>query len=114
MSRRNSNQNFHLGALAVLAVLIGASFMAASPARADRDDGPDFFFSFGFPAPPPPPPVVVYGPPPVYYYSPAPRVVIQHRPYYRDWHYHERHYPSHEWRHHRHHGRPHHRHHHDD
>ena len=100
-------KHFQLGALAAFAVII-AGFPAA-PARADHD-GPDvgFRFFFGFP-PPPPPPVVVYGPPPVYYYEPGPRVVIRERPYYRDWRYRERAYPSYEWRHHRHRGHPHHR-----
>jgi hypothetical protein len=112
MARKITYEQLHLIALAALALMLGASFIAASPARADHDDGPNvgFHFSFGFPPPPPPPPVAIYGPPPVYYYSPAPRVVIQSRPYYRDWYYRERHYPSHEWRHHRHRGRSHHHH----
>ena len=109
MSLKLTSQRFHSCALAALAVVLGASFIAAAPARADHDDGPDvgFHFFFGLPFPPPPPPVVVYGPPPVYYYEPAPRVVIRERPYYRDWYYRERAYPSYEWRHHRHRGRPH-------
>lgn len=109
MARKTTHKQFHLSALAAVAVVLGASFIAAAPARADRDDGPDvgFHFFFGLPFPPPPPPVVVYGPPPVYYYEPAPRIVIQDRPYYRDWRYRERAYPSYEWRHHRHGGRPH-------
>jgi hypothetical protein len=99
----------HLRAAAAVAVALGASLIAAEPARADHDDGPDvgFHFFFGFP-PPPPPPVVRYGPPPVYYYEPAPRVVIQHRPYYRQWRYQERNYRDGNWRghqHYRHHGR---------
>jgi hypothetical protein len=100
MARKITRKQFHLSALAALAVVLGTSFMAASPARADHDDGPDvgFHFFFGLPFPPPPPPVVVYGPPPVYYYEPAPRVVIRERPYYRDWRYRERAYPSYEWR----------------
>ena len=102
----------HLPAVAVLGLVLGAGLFAAAPAMADHDRGPDvgFHFFFGFPPPPPPPPVVVYGPPPVYYYEPAPRVVIRDRPYYRDWYYQERHYPSYEWREHRHHTRPHYRH----
>jgi hypothetical protein len=110
MARKITRKQFHLSTLAALALLIGASFIAA-PARADHDDGPNvgfhFFFGLPFPFPPPPPPVVVYGPPPVYYYEPAPRVVIRERPYYRDWYYHERPYPSYEWRNHRHRARPH-------
>ena len=109
MARKIIDRTFHLGALAVLATAIGASLIAAEPARADHGDGPRFSFFFGIPLPlPPPPPVVVYGPPPVYYYQPAPRIVIQNRPYYRNWYYHERVYPSYEWRQHGHRGRPHH------
>jgi hypothetical protein len=93
----------NLRTLAALAVLLGAGLIAAAPAHADHDRGPDvgFHFFFGFP-PPPPPPVVVYGPPPVYYYDPAPRIVIQDRPYYRDWNYRERHYRADNWRGHHH------------
>ena len=100
----------YLHAVAALGLVLGAGLLAATPAKADHDHGPSFHFSFGFP----PPPVVVVEPPPVYYYEPAPRVVIQHRPYYRAWHYHDRHHGK-EWRHHRHHKRHHrhHRHHHD-
>src|SRR5215831_16475532 len=107
MTRKITNPKFHLRALAALAVVLGAGLIAAAPARAHDDDGPNvgFHFFFGFP-PPPPPPVVHYGPPPVYYYDPGPRVVIQNRPYYRDWRYHER-APEYEWRHHHHYGRPH-------
>jgi len=64
-----------------------------------------------FNAPPPPPPVVVYGPPPVYYYEPAPRIVIQNRPWYRSWYYDERDYRQDNWSGHRHYR--HHRAHHD-
>ena len=106
MSCQSSDRHrFHLPAVALLAMSIGAGLLAAPPAQASHDDGPRFHFSFGFP--PPPPPVAVYGPPPVYYYSPAPRIVIQDRPYYRDWRYRERHHPRHEWRYHRHRTRPH-------
>ncbi len=108
MTGRITHKRFHLGAVAAIAVALGAGLFAAEPARADRDDGPSFGFFFGFPAPPPPPPVVVYGPPPVYYYDPAPRVVIQHRPYYRGWYYDEREYRHDRWR--GHHHRRHHRH----
>jgi hypothetical protein len=92
-----------LCAMASLAVVLGAALIAAAPARADHDHGPDvgFHFFFGFP-PPPPPEVVIYGPPPVYYYEPAPRVVVQHRPYYRTWRYQERDYRHDNWRGHRH------------
>ena len=108
--RLEITQRNHLHAAAVLAMVLGVGLFAAAPAMADHDRGPDvgFHFSFGFP-PPPPPPVVVYGPPPVYYYEPAPRVVIRDRPYYRDWRYRERGYPSYEWRERRHHGHRHHR-----
>jgi len=107
MAHNTTHRQFHRSALAALAVVLAASFMAAAPARADHD-GVGFHFFFGLPfPPPPPPPVVVYGPPPVYYYEPAPRVVIQERPYYRDWRYRERRYPDWEWRDHRHHARPH-------
>lgn len=92
-----------LCAMASLAVVLGAALIAAAPARADHDHGPDvgFHFFFGFP-PPPPPEVVIYGPPPVYYYEPAPRVVVLHRPYYRAWRYQERDYRDDNWRGHRH------------
>ena len=106
MLRRITNHKIHAGALAALAVVLGAGLFSAAPARADHD-GPRFGFFFGFPAPPPPPPVVVYGPPPVYYYEPAPRVVIEHRPYYRDWSYRERSYPAWERRSHGYRGRHH-------
>jgi hypothetical protein len=108
MAHETNGRRFHAGALAVLAAVIAASFVAAAPARADHD-GPSFSFFFGLPVPPPPPPVVVYGPPPVYYYEPAPRVVIRHGPYYYGpGYYVERRYPRYEGRHYRHYGRPHH------
>jgi hypothetical protein len=108
MARKITDKRFHRSALAALALMLGASFLAAPPARADHDDGPSFSFFFGLPfPPPPPPPVVVYGPPPVYYYEPAPRIVVRERPYYRDWRYRERAYPPYEWRQHGHRGHRH-------
>jgi len=74
----------HLRAVAAVAVVLGAGLIAAAPARADHDGGPDigFHFFFGFPVPffvPPPPPP----PPAVYYYQPPPQIVYRDRPYYR-------------------------------
>ena len=111
MSRKSNSRSFHLGAVAAVVVMIAGGLLAAAPARADHDRGPDvgFHFFFGFP-PPPPPPVIIEGPPPVYYYEPAPRVVIQSRPGYREWHYyHERDYPRSDWRYRNHRARPHYR-----
>jgi hypothetical protein len=82
----------YLRAMAAVVVVLSAGLIPA-PARADHDDGPNVGFHFffgGFP------------PPPVYYYEPAPRVVIQERPYYRDWNYQERDYREDNWRGHHH------------
>jgi len=78
----------HLRAVAAVAVVLGAGLIAAAPARADHDGGPDigFHFFFGFPVPffvPPPPPP----PPAVYYYQPPPQIVYRDRPYYREYQY---------------------------
>jgi hypothetical protein len=106
MLRRYSHAKVQWSAVAALALVMGAGLFSAAPARADHD-GPraGFNFFFGFPVPPPPPP-------PVYYYEPAPRIVVQERPYYRDWRYRERDRQYWEWRERGRHER--HRYHHDD
>ena len=84
----------HLRAVAVVAAVLGTGLVAAAPARADHNDGPDigFHFFFGVPVPffvPPPPPP----PPAVYYYQPTPQIVYRDRSVYR-----EHRYRDHYWR----------------
>ena len=44
-SQVSDRHRFHLPAVALLAMSIGASLLAAPPAHADHDRGPSFHFS---------------------------------------------------------------------
>src|SRR5262245_65988230 len=81
--------------------MLGAGLIAAAPARADHDDGPNVGFHCFFGLPWPPIPVIVLPAPPppppqVYYVEPAPRAVYIGRPHYRGWRHAQRYYRDHD------------------